>query len=277
LLRALYVLNRPKPVPGVTVTTVTTPTRLRVYRPDQLRAPAGGLVWIHGGGMVIGNARQDERLASAVARDLGIIVASVDYRLAPEHPYPAPLDDCYAGLQWLHDQPDIDPSRIAVGGASAGGGLAAGLAQLALDRGELNVAFQLLVYPMIDDRSATRVGVDGRQFRLWTQRSNLFGWRSYLGQEPGSDAVTAPAAPARRDDLVGLPPAWIGVGNRDLFLDEDIEYAERLRAAGVPCTLEVIDGAFHGFDMVAAHTSVAKDFYTSWSTALGAGLLASPS
>lgn len=274
LLRGLYVLNRPKPVPGV---TVTTPARLRIYRPDQLQAPAGGLVWMHGGGMVIGNARQDERLTSAVARDLGIIVASVDYRLAPEHPYPAPLDDCYAGLQWLHDQPDVDPTRIAVGGASAGGGLAAGLAQLAHDRGELNVAFQLLIYPMLDDRSATRVGVDGRHFRLWTQKSNTFGWRSYLGQEPGSDAVTAPAAPARRDDLGGLPPAWIGVGNRDLFLDEDVEYAARLQSAGVPCTLQVIDGAFHGFDMVAAQTSVAKEFYRTWSAALGAGLLASPS
>jgi acetyl esterase/lipase len=272
LMRALDGLRRPPPVSGVAVTAITTPTRLRIYRPENLTGPVAGLVWIHGGGMVIGGARQDERFASAMARDLGIVVASVDYRLAPEHPYPAPLDDCYAGLQWLHDQPDVDPARIAVGGASAGGGLAASLAQLAHDRGKLPVAFQLLIYPMLDDRSATRLGVDGHHFRLWTQKSNVFGWRAYLGQEPGSDTVTAPASPARRASLDGLPPAWIGVGSHDLFHDEDVEYAERLQAAGVPCRLEVVDGAFHGFDIVAARTSVAKAFQASWSAALTAGL-----
>jgi acetyl esterase/lipase len=272
VIRALNPLIRTRAVSGVTVTQVTSPVGLRVYRPDTLTFPAAGLVWIHGGGMVIGSARQDERFVSAVARDLGIVIASVDYRLAPMHPFPAPLDDCYTALQWLHDQPDVDPARIAVGGASAGGGLAASLAQLAHDRGRLPIAFQLLIYPMLDDRSAVRPEVDGRHFRLWTQTSNYFGWRAYLGQEPGSDAVTAPAAPARRASLAGLPPAWIGVGTNDLFHDEDLEYAARLTAAGVTCTVEVVDGAFHGFDVVAAKTAVAKEFQASWSAALGAGL-----
>lgn len=272
VMRALGGLSRPRPVPGVAVTTITTPVRLRVYRPAGLEPPAAALVWMHGGGMVVGNARHDERFVSAIARELGIVIASVDYRLAPQHPYPAPLEDCYAGLRWLHSHPDVDPTRIAVGGASAGGGLAASLAQLAHDRSELPVAFQLLIYPMLDDRSATRLGVDGRHFRLWTQKSNAFGWRAYLGQAPGTDTITAPASPARRKSLAGLPPAWIGVGSNDLFHDEDVEYAERLQAAGVPCALDVVEGAFHGFDIVAARTPVAKAFHASWSAALGASL-----
>jgi acetyl esterase/lipase len=271
-MRAVAGLQPARPTAGVTVTEIAEPTRLRIYRPDALTAPAAGLVWLHGGGMVIGSARQDDGFVGALARDLGIVVASVDYRLAPAHPYPAPLDDCYTGLQWLHEQPDVDATRIAVGGASAGGGLAASLAQVAHDRGEFAVAFQLLIYPMLDDRTATRPGVDGRRHRLWTQKSNHFGWRSYLGQEPGSDSVTAPAAPARRVNLEGLPPAWIGVGTNDLFHDEDVKYADRLRSAGVPCTLETVDGAFHGFDLIAPKTGVAKAFHASWSAALSGAL-----
>ena len=145
---------------------------------------------------------------------------------------------------------------MAIGGASAGGGLAAALALLARDRGEVDVAAQLLVYPMLDDRSGTQDGLDDPNHRLWTQSANRFGWKSYL-------AVADPdvAVPGRRDDLAGLPPAWVGVGTLDLFHDEDLAYAERLRAAGVPCDVEVVDGAFHGFDTIMSKTPVARSFF----------------
>jgi acetyl esterase/lipase len=267
LMRRIAALSRPKPVPGVTVTVLESPSGLRVYRPEVVRSDAA-LLWIHGGGMVIGQAMDDDHLVGAFARKLGILVASVDYRLAPQHPFPAAVDDCYDGLRWLHEQPGVDRGRIAIGGASAGGGLAASLAQVAHDRRELPIAFQLLVYPMLDDRSGTRSDVDGRQLRLWNQKANRFGWDAYLGGQ----AAVAPAVPARREDLSGLPPAWIGVGSHDLFLDEDLDYARRLEAAGVTCEVEVVPGAFHGFDHVARKAGVTRDFFAHQVAALSAGL-----
>jgi acetyl esterase/lipase len=154
--------------------------------------------------------------------------------------------------------PAVDPTRVAIGGASGGGGLAAALALLARDRGEVDVAAQLLIYPMLDDRSATVEGLDDPNHRLWTQSANKYGWASYLG-----DADPAVAVPARREDLGGLPQAWLCVGTLDLFHDEDVAYAERLRAAGVPCELEVVDGAFHGFDGIAPKAPVSRSFYAS--------------
>lgn len=147
---------------------------------------------------------------------------------------------------------------MAIGGASAGGGLAAGLAQRALDRGEVDLVAQLLVYPMIDDRTVLRTDLDHPRHRLWNQSSNALGWRCYLG-----DADPEVAVPARRQDLAGLPPAWIGVGALDLFHDEDLAYAERLRAAGVPCEVMVIEGAFHGFDGIAPRAGVSRAFFAS--------------
>ncbi len=188
-------------------------------------------------------------------RDTGLPVVSVDYRLAPEHPYPAPVEDCYAALRWLSVQGWIDPTRIAIGGASAGGGLTAALAFLARDRGEVAPALQLLVYPMLDDRTSARTDIDETNLRMWTNKSNRFGWDSYLG-----DANRDIAAPGRRTDLAGLAPAWLGIGTADLFHDEDLEYAERLRAAGVPCELETAPGAFHAFDRFAPRAKVSKDF-----------------
>ncbi|WP_274645203.1 alpha/beta hydrolase [Microbacterium sp. C7(2022)] len=243
---------------------------VRFYRPRALRQPAPALFWIHGGGMITGSALQDERSCVDFARTLGITVASVDYRLAPEHPAPAALEDCYAALRWLFDhasERDIDPTRIAIGGASAGGGLAAGVALMAHDRGEVDVAFQLLVYPMIDDRTVLRTDHDLPEVRVWTKKSNLYGWTSYVGT-PGGAEVSDYAAPARRGDLGGLPPAWIGVGSFDLFHDEDIAYAQRLRDAGVPCEVTVIQGAFHGFDAVFPGKPVSKAFWRTQADAL---------
>ncbi|GAA2738811.1 alpha/beta hydrolase [Actinocorallia aurantiaca] len=267
LIRALTGLAGRKLPPGAVQVPVTPEVRVDVYGrtvPGAENATCKpALLWIHGGGMVIGHARMDSRFCARVARELGAIVVSVEYRLAPEHPYPTPLEDCYTALSWLAAQPDVDLDRIAIGGASAGGGLAAGLALLARDRADIHPAFQLLVYPMLDDRTNTRTDIDERHLRMWSPANNHFGWQSYLGPHltPGQpDGVPHPAAPARAEDLTGLPPAWIGVGTHDLFHDEDVTYAERLRQVGVPCDLHIVPGAYHGFDSVQGKTGVARDF-----------------
>jgi acetyl esterase/lipase len=240
----------------IEVLTLTSGVGVRLHRPPNAApTPGPALLWIHGGGYVIGSPSQDDVVCRRFARKLGVTVAAVKYRLAPKNPYPAGLEDCHAALTWLAALPSVDPNRVAIGGASGGGGLCAALALLARDRGEVDVAAQLLVYPMLDDRSATRPGLDHPNHRLWTQSANQFAWESYLGSADPNVAV-----PARRQDLAGLPPAWVGVGTLDLFHDEDVAYAERLRAAGVPCDLEVVDGAFHGFDGVLPKAPVAKAF-----------------
>ena len=244
---------------------------IRLHRPEGVDEARPALLWIHGGGYLLGSPAQDDLICQKISRELGIVVAAVSYRFAPEHPHPAALDDCFAGLTWLAEQAFVDSSRLAVGGASAGGGLAAATALLARDRG-VALKLQLLVYPMLDDRTALRTGIDERSFRLWNNKANAFGWRSYTGKEPGDATNPYLAVPSRCEDLSGLAPAWIGVGNCDLFHDEDVAYAERLRAAGVPCTLEVVDGAYHGFDSIAPKTAVVQAFNASKIAALSAAL-----
>lgn len=242
-----------------------------VHRPANTEGPRPALLWLHGGGMVAGTARQDDAFCRRVATELGTVVASVEYRLAPEHSFPIPLEDCHAALQWLAREPDVNPSRIAVGGASAGGGLAAALCLMVRGRETVSPAFQLLVYPMLDDRTAWQTDVDDPPFRIWDAASNRFGWRAYLGEENPSD-VSPLAAPARADSLSGLPPAWIGVGTNDLFYDEDVTYARRLRQAGVRCALEVVPGAYHGFDQVESYASVSRAFVETQIRALADAL-----
>lgn len=249
--------RRPSDVEVVRVGDVS----VRVHRPPSSSRAQPGLVWIHGGGYVLGTAAQDDRVARSYAHATGCVVVVPDYRLAPEHPFPAPLEDCHAALVWLADQAEVDAQRIAIGGASAGGGLAAGLALLARDRGVVAPVLQLLVYPMLDDRTVNRTGIDERHFRLWNNKANRFGWTSYTGQSPGSPDVDPLAVPARHDDLTGVAPAWLGVGTLDLFHDEDLAYAERLRAAGIDAEVEVVDGAFHGFDALRPKAGVSRRFH----------------
>jgi acetyl esterase/lipase len=197
------------------------------------------------------------------SRELGVVVVSVDYRLSPGTPFPGPLDDCYAALRWMARESathGIDSTRIALTGESAGGGLPAALAQMARDRGEVAPAFQSLVYPMLDDRTVLRHDHDGRGEFIWSPGSNRAGWKAFLGHAPAAASAPEYAAPARRVDLLGLPPAWIGVGTLDLFYPENVEYARRLVEAGVPCDLHVVEGAYHGFDGFRGNAHVSREF-----------------
>lgn len=253
----------PRSTPGVRASLREVPgaRTARVFVPDGVTQPMPALLWIHGGGFLMGSPAQDDAMATTFARELGMTVVAPSYRLAPEHPFPAAMDDLYATLRWLHANAEamrVRADRIVIGGASAGGGLAAGLTLLARDRQEIPVAFQFLVYPMLDDRTVGKT-IDGTNHRLWNAESNRFGWTSYLGREPGGADVPVYAAPARAESLAGLPPTWIGVGTFDLFHDEDVAYAKRLEAAGVPVELEIVPGAFHGFD-VFRRANVVKTF-----------------
>lgn len=273
LVRVLRRLPTP-PVPVVAGTTVrrrTVPARddqppvdVLVYEPEGRRRPSGALLWIHGGGFVIGDPVSYNALCSRFARELDLVVVSVDYRLAPEDPFPAGLEDCWSALRWLHEHADelgVDPARVAIGGDSAGGGLAACLAQLAQDRAEGLVAFQLLVYPMLDDRTVLRTAHAGTGRFVWTPRSNRFGWTAYLGHAPSEVEDRPYAVASRRAELSGLPPAWIGVGDLDLFHAEDLDYAARLRAAGVACETYVEPGMYHGADnLMERRSELARGF-----------------
>lgn len=242
-------------------------------RPGEAR-PA--ILHMHGGGYVMGMAEMAVAELQSLCRELGCAAVSVDYRLAPETSYAGSVEDNYAALKWLHaNGPSIgvDPARIALMGESAGGGHAALLAIVARDRGEVPVAFQCLIYPMLDDRTGTSRPVPAHVGRiLWTPESNRFGWRSFLGMEPGGANVPKDGVPARVENLAGLPPAFIGVGALDLFLDEDIDYARRLNAVGVRAELLVLPGAFHGFDALPMVTGLGRRFNAAKIAALREGL-----
>jgi acetyl esterase/lipase len=234
---------------------------VRVHRPAGFSGPLPCWYSIHGGGYLFGSNDMDDVKFDELCPKLGLIGVSVDYRLAPETAYPGPLEDCYAGLAWTHEHAEelgIDRGRIGIGGVSAGGGLAAALALLTRDRGELPVAFQLLDCPMLDDRQHT-ISSQWDGLAVWSRHSNAFGWQSYLGDLYGTADIPYTAAPARAsdEDLVGLPPAYVSVGSVDGFMDEDVEYALRLNHVGVPCDLHVYSGACHGYSM-AVDSTVAE-------------------
>lgn len=230
------------------------------------------IIHTHGGGFVLLSAKRYVPMAQGWAAELDCFVATVEYRLAPETRYTGSIEDNYSVLRWVYQHAHelgVDPARIAVMGESAGGGHAALLALTARDRGEVPVAFQALIYPMLDDRTGSSRQPPNDEGRIiWTARDNRIGWEAFLGQKPGTADVPAAAVPARRKDLAGLPPAFIGVGSIDLFCEEDMLYAQRLAAAGIETELAVVPGAFHGFDLIAGPTELAQSFVATKMRAL---------
>jgi acetyl esterase/lipase len=227
------------------------PIRVLTYRPVRSEAPLPVILHIHGGGFVMGTPEMKDVENRLFASELKCAIYSVDYRLAPEAPHPAPLEDIYSVFVWLHANAarlGLDPARIGIKGESGGSGFAAGVALYARDQPGPKFSFQHLIYPMIDDRSAVRQDLHPHvgEF-VWTQKNNYFGWRSLLGKEPGSAGVSPYAAAARATDVAGLPPTYISVGGLDLFLEENMTYADRLSRAGVPVEFHMYPGAYHGF------------------------------
>jgi acetyl esterase/lipase len=224
----------------------------------------------HGGGMIIGDRFTGMDAVLEWVEEFDAVAVTVEYRLAPEHPDPAPVEDCYAGLVWTAEHADelgFDPERLVIVGASAGGGLAAGVSLLTRDRRGPSLAGQVLIYPMIDDRNDTVSShqIDG--FGVWDRGSNDTGWDALLGDRRGTDEVSIYASPSRAEDLSGLPPAFIDVGSAEVFRDEDVAYASRIWACGGVAELHVWPGGFHGFDMMAPHAALSvamRETRTRW-------------
>lgn len=263
---------RPVPTPGVTISTVRSGSiRVRVYRPDRT-VSGGGLLWIHGGGLVMGVAKQDDALCGSVAAELGAVVVSVEYGLAPKHVFPYALNQLSESWQWFQEHAaelGVDPARIAVGGESAGGGLAASLVQRLHDEAGTQPVAQWLFSPMLDDRTAARRELDDIDHWIWNNPANRVGWSSYLGHEPGAATEPPYAVPARRADLSGLPPTWISTSDIELFEEEDLSYARRLDECGVDVTTDILSGAPHGFENYARASAPARELLSRANAWLG--------
>jgi acetyl esterase/lipase len=237
---------------------ICTPTDVDVSS----STPTAAVYWVHGGGMIIGDNRLGLNEALDWAQALHLTVVSVEYRLAPETPHPGPVEDCYAGLVWTAEHAaelGIDPARLVISGASAGGGLAAGVVLMARDRGAPALAGQLLIYPMIDDRNDSYSAVQMGEGGPWGRTANGTGWTALLGEARGGPDVSPYAAPARAEDLSGLPPTFIDVASAENFRTEDITYASRIWAAGGIAELHVWPGGFHGFDVFAPEATISRE------------------
>ncbi|MEJ3659141.1 alpha/beta hydrolase [Actinomycetes bacterium KLBMP 9759] len=262
---------------GVEIEELTVPgpagdpdIALTVVRPRERAADAPGIYSIHGGGMVIGSRLDSVPELVQYATEHGVVGVSVEYRLAPEHPDPAPVEDSYAGLVWTAANAarlGIDPERLIVMGGSAGGGLAAGVTLLARDRGGPGLAGSVLICPMIDDRDATLSTRQHEEAIIWNRAANRAGWDALLGGRRGGSGVSIYAAPARATDLSGLPPTFLDTGSAEVFRDEVVEYASKIWAAGGRAELHVWAGGFHGFDGLAAPAAIstaAREAREAW-------------
>ncbi|WP_240345032.1 alpha/beta hydrolase [Novosphingobium sp. THN1] len=275
----------PAPAPAVELRLIEgapghPPVKVAVIGACRKAALRPAVLHIHGGGFIVGRMEDTIPASQQLAKEFDCVVVEVDYRLSPETRFPGPLEDCCAALTWLHANADVlgvDRTRIAVKGESAGGGLAAMVALAARDRRSVPLCCQILIYPMLDDRTgSTRrvppfIGTIG-----WNEAGNVVGWSSLLGQPAGQPTIPAGSVPARAPDLAGLPRTFIGVGSIDLFVDEDIAYAGRLVQAGIPTELLVMPGAFHGFDFVVPESGASQAFTAAWKRTLRAAFAIRP-
>jgi len=260
----------------VTIEDVTVPgpsgdgLRLRVHRPVDPDGPLPCVYWMHLGGMVSGRVEDEDATAARLVEGLDCVVVAVDYRLAPEHPYPAPVDDCYAGFSWIADNAeelDVDASRLALAGLSAGGGLAAAVALRARDDSGPEPCLQMMLCPMLDDRNDSISCRQVTDIGIWDRDMNVRAWEAYLGERSGGEDLPPDASPARAEDLAGLPPAYLDVGTHDLYRDETMAYAARLAKSGVLSESHLWPGCFHGFDVFAPEARVSQ---TAWRTRIDA-------
>ncbi|MCS7483980.1 alpha/beta hydrolase [Umezawaea endophytica] len=252
---AFEVSERPVPGPHGDIPVL-------ILKPTAATGLVGAIYYVHGGGMIMGTNRgADSTKAFDLAQELGLAVVSVDYRLAPEHPHPVPVEECYAGLVWTVEHAEelgIDPERIVIAGASAGGGLAAATTLLARDRGAPALAAQLLFCPMLDDRNESPSSRQMVGLGVWDRTANDTGWTALLGDERGGPDVSPYAAPARESDLSGLPPTYLDVGSAETFRDEVVAYASAIWAAGGNAELHVWPGGFHGFELLAPESELSR-------------------
>lgn len=241
-------------------TSVTPDVPVRIYSPTRATGLLPGLLWMHGSGFVVGSPKMDDPLLSRIVEEVGCVVVSVDYRLAPEHPFPAAPDDSYAALTWMvanAQKLGVNSDRLAVAGQSAGGGICAAVALMARDRGEVKLSFQMPLYACLDDRHITSSSHEITDARTWNRALSLKAWGVYLGADDQGD-VSPYAAPIRATSLAGLPPTYMMIGTHDLMRDENIEYANRLMQAGVPTELHVYPGAFHGFEIMLPNSHIGQ-------------------
>lgn len=246
--------------------TLASGLKVRVYTPKNGATEFPGLLWIHGGGHILGTPEMDDGLCLKVAKEVGCIIVAPDYRLAPEFPYPADVEDCYSALVWMTENLPVSKDRVAVAGQSAGGGLTAAVAILARDNGDPAIHFQMPLYPMLDYRTVTPSAQQITDHRVWCKDFNIAAWKMYLGDFSGD--VPAYASPSMADDLSNLPPAYIMVGQLDPFRDESITYAQRLMQAGVPVELHVVPGAFHSFENILPDTAMSIRYENEYINAL---------
>lgn len=237
-----------------------TALRICVYSPKEKKENVPGLLWIHGGGYGLGAPEQDFSFVESFVKESGCVVVAPDYTNSLVAPYPAALNDCYSALLWLKENGEaygMRSDQIFVGGNSAGGGLCAAVTLMARDKGEINIAFQMPLYPMIDDRMITPSS-QNNDAPIWNTKSNELGWKLYLGDAYGTDSVSKYAAPARETDYSGLPPTLTYVGDIEPFTDETLQYVENLKKAGVGVQFRLFEGCFHGFDLLS-FTTPAKE------------------
>ncbi|MGO4348441.1 alpha/beta hydrolase [Paenibacillus sp. MCAF9] len=259
------VLTSEKHIPGA---NGDPDVRIKIYEPRVKDEILPGVLYIHGGGYILGSADMMDPTLQQLVSEINCVIVSVDYRLAPEHPFPAPLEDCYAALNWFSENAEelgVDSTRIAVVGPSAGGGLTAAVSLLARDRKGPSIFFQMPLYPMIDDRNMTKSSNEITDERVWNKTKNQLAWKMYLGE---IGEVSQYAAPARATDLSGLPPTYTCVGDLDPFRDETIDYVLRLTQAGVPTEFHLYPGCFHGFEEYFPAAEISQSIVIGYHTAL---------